>query len=134
MMDLLADGKLLVSSMLLLFLVKFLFSSACFGSGAPGGIFFPLMVLGAYLGGAFGSSTVSWLGLDPVFVNNFIILAMAGYFTAIVRAPITGIVLVSEMSGSLSHLLSLATVSIVAYVVAEALKSALFTKAFWSGF
>ena len=124
MMDLLADGKLLVSSMLLLFLVKFLFSSACFGSGAPGGIFFPLIVLGAYLGGAFGSSTVSWLGLDPVFVNNFIILAMAGYFTAIVRAPITGIVLVSEMSGSLSHLLSLATVSIVAYVVAVALKSA----------
>lgn len=124
MMDLLADGKLFITGMLVLFLVKFLFSSLCFGSGAPGGIFFPLMVLGAYLGGAFGLGTVSWLGLDPAFVNNFIILAMAGYFTAIVRAPITGIVLVSEMSGSLSHLLSLATVSIVAYVTAEAFKSA----------
>lgn len=124
MMDLLADGRLMIGAMLVLFLVKFLFSAVCFGSGAPGGIFFPLMVLGAYLGGAFGSAAVSWLGLDPSFVNNFIILAMAGYFTAIVRAPITGIVLVCEMSGSLNHLLSLAAVSIVAYLVAEALKSA----------
>ncbi len=67
---------------------------------------------------------VQTLGIDPSLINNFIILAMAGYFTAIVRAPITGIVLVSEMSGSFSHLLSLGVVSIVAYLVAEGLKSA----------
>ncbi len=123
MIELLADGKLVLGTMLVLFLVKFLFSAVCFGSGAPGGIFFPLMVLGAFLGGSFGSAVTSWLGLDPDFINNFIIIAMAGYFTAIVRAPITGIVLVSEMSGSLSHLLSLTTVSVVAYIVAEMLKS-----------
>jgi len=48
---------------------------------------------------------------------------MAGYFTAIVRAPITGIILLTEMTGSFTHLLSLTVVSIVAYVVADLLKS-----------
>ncbi len=124
MIELLSNGKLAIGAMLFLFLAKFLFSALCFGSGAPGGIFFPLLVLGAYLGGVFGSTMVQTLGIDPSLINNFIILAMAGYFTAIVRAPITGIVLVSEMSGSFSHLLSLGVVSIAAYLVAEGLKSA----------
>jgi Trk K+ transport system NAD-binding subunit len=48
---------------------------------------------------------------------------MAGYFTAIVRAPITGIVLIMEMTGSLSHMLSLTIVSMTAYIVADLLKS-----------
>ena len=34
----------------ILIVVKFLFTFACFGSGAPGGIFFPLLVLGALVG------------------------------------------------------------------------------------
>lgn len=48
---------------------------------------------------------------------------MAGYFTAIVRAPITGIILITEMTGSFTHLLSLTIVSIIAYIVADLLKS-----------
>lgn len=48
---------------------------------------------------------------------------MAGYFSAIVRAPLTGIILIFEMTGSLSQMLSLAIVSIVAYVVATLLRS-----------
>jgi Trk K+ transport system NAD-binding subunit len=48
---------------------------------------------------------------------------MAGYFTAVVRAPITGTILITEMTGSFSHLLPLAIVSIVAYIVADILGS-----------
>lgn len=124
MIDLLTSGQLLVGGMLLLLLVKFLFSALSFGSGAPGGIFFPLLVLGAYIGGICGTLAVQALGLEPSLVSNFIILAMAGYFTAIVRAPITGIILIAEMTGSLTHLLSLAVVSIIAYVTAYLLRSA----------
>ncbi len=43
-------------------------------------------------------------GLDPMYMNNFVLLAMAGFFTAIVRAPITGIILLFEMSGSVSQI------------------------------
>ena len=48
---------------------------------------------------------------------------MAGYFTAIVRAPLTGIILIFEMTGSVQQLLSLSVVSIVAYVAATLLRS-----------
>ncbi|PHV70478.1 ClC family H(+)/Cl(-) exchange transporter [Sporanaerobium hydrogeniformans] len=106
-----------------LFVIKFLFSMVSFGSGAPGGIFFPLLILGATLGSIFASISVHYFGYNETLFYNFVIVAMAGYFTAIVRAPITGIVLILEMTGSFSHLLSLTVVSLTAYVVADLLKS-----------
>ena len=66
---------------------------------------------------------VEFFGLDAVYVNNFVLLSMAGFFTAIVRAPITGIILLFEMSGSVSQMLSLAVVSVAAYITATLLKS-----------
>ncbi len=123
MVTLLTEGNLTITGILLLLVGKFLFSAICFGSGVPGGIFFPLLVLGCYIGGAFGQVAVQFAGVDVAFLNNFIIVAMAGYFTAIVRAPITGIILIFEMTGSFSQLLSLSVVSIVAYIVANLLHS-----------
>lgn len=108
---------------LLIFVVKFVFSLVSFGSGVPGGIFFPLIVLGAAIGAVFASVSVDYLGFDEELFNNFIILAMAGYFTAIVRAPITGIVLILEMTGSFTNILPLTVVAVIAYVVADLLKS-----------
>lgn len=112
-----------ISVLLLLFFVKWAFSMISFCSGVPGGIFFPLLVLGATLGGVVGSFAINYLGVDPSLFYNFVIIAMAGYFTAIVRAPITGVILITEMTGSFNHLLSLSVVSLIAYIVADALKS-----------
>ena len=65
---------------------KFLFSMISFGSGAPGGIFFPSSYNWWYISGAvFGYIAINYIGISPEFFNNFIILSMAGYFTAIVR-------------------------------------------------
>ncbi|WP_068963220.1 H(+)/Cl(-) exchange transporter ClcA [Desulfosporosinus sp. BG] len=109
--------------LLVLMLAKFLFTMACYGSGAPGGIFLPLLAIGALIGNIYGITLVHVFHMDSTYVNNFIILAMAGYFTAVVRAPITGTILITEMTGSFSHLLTLAIVSIVAYIVADLLGS-----------
>ncbi len=106
-----------------LFAVKFAFTMVSYGSGAPGGIFLPMLAMGALIGSAYGNAVSLFFHMDPSLVNNFIVLAMAGYFTAIVRAPITGCILISEMTGSLNHLLSLAVVSVVAYTVADLLRS-----------
>lgn len=119
----LTDGEMVLKMVLLVFVMKFFFSAVSFGSGAPGGIFFPLLILGALQGGIFAMTGVELFGLDPVYINNFVLLAMAGFFTAIVRAPITGIILLFEMSGSVSQMLSLALVSVTAYIVATLLKS-----------
>ena len=119
----LTHTEMLLSTVIFILIGRFLFSAVSFGSGAPGGIFFPLLVIGGFIGGAFATAGVQFFGLDPGYVNNFVLLAMAGYFSAIVRAPLTGIILIFEMTGSLSQMLSLAIVSIVAYVVATLLKS-----------
>lgn len=103
--------------------VKFLFTMFSYGSGAPGGIFLPLLAIGALIGNIYGMALVHFVNFDSMYINNFIILAMAGYFTAVVRAPITGTILITEMTGSFSHLLSLAIVSIVSYMVADILAS-----------
>ncbi len=109
--------------LIVILIIKFIFSMISFGSGAPGGIFFPLIVLGASVGAIFAKISINYFGMNQELFNHFIILAMAGYFTAIVRAPITGIVLIMEMTGSFTHILPLTVVSITAYVVADLMKS-----------
>ncbi|GKU26731.1 chloride ion channel protein [Clostridium folliculivorans] len=119
----LISGNFTMKMLVVILVIKFLYSMISFGSGAPGGIFFPLLVLGALTGSIYGKVLVHFFYLNPMYINNFVILAMAGYFAAIVRAPITGSILITEMTGSLTHLLSLSIVSIVAYIVADLLRS-----------
>ncbi|TGE32876.1 H(+)/Cl(-) exchange transporter ClcA [Desulfosporosinus sp. Sb-LF] len=121
--SLVTTGNFSLTILIVLLLVKFLFTMASFGSGAPGGIFLPLLAIGAIIGNVYGVVLVQFFHFESGFMSNFIILAMAGYFTAVVRAPITGTILITEMTGSFSHLLSLAVVSIVAYIVADLLGS-----------
>jgi len=119
----LTKGEMVLGMVVLTLVVKFLFSAVSFGSGAPGGIFFPLLILGALLGAVFAMTGAEFFGLDPVYINNFVLLGMTGFFTAIVRAPLTGIILLFEMSGSISQMLSLSIVSVTAYIVTTLMRS-----------
>ncbi len=111
----------LIQSLVFLFVMKFIFSILSFGSGVPGGIFLPLLVLGAVVG-SICSQAFQLVGFEAL-PQTFVILGMAGLFAAIVRAPVTGIILISEMSGSFSHLLSLSLVALTAYITADLLHS-----------
>ena len=120
-MDLVNKGFTL--KLLIVFLIiKYLFTLVSFGSSLPGGIFFPLLVLGALVGNIFGIVSCNAFGLPNELIVNFIILAMAGHFASIVRAPITGIILITEMTGSFDHLLPLAIVVIISYLTADFFK------------
>lgn len=112
--------QLVLSTLVVLLIVKFVFSLLSFGSGAPGGIFFPLLILGSLIGAIFGQIAMIF-GIADVYFVNFVIFAMAGFFAGIVRAPITGIVLIAEMCGTLKLLLPIAIVSFIAYIVANSL-------------
>ena len=62
------------------------------------------------------------LGLMPAhLVINLIIFSMAGYFAAIIRAPFTAIILITEMVGSLLHLMPLAVVAFIALLIDQIL-------------
>jgi H+/Cl- antiporter ClcA len=104
-----------------LFLLRFVFSMVSYGASLPGGIFLPILTLGALIGSIYGKILVVYFGMDPVLVKDFVIISMAGYFTAIGKAPLTAIILVTEMVGSLNHLMPLGLAALVAYVVNDLL-------------
>ncbi len=109
--------------LLLLFFVKIVFTAFCYGSGVAGGIFLPLLVAGALMGEAFGQILVG-LGLSQSGTAlNFVIIGMAAFFTGVVRAPVTGAVLILEMSGNFNHLLGLVSACMAAYVIGDLIHS-----------
>jgi CIC family chloride channel protein len=107
------------AALIAMFGLRFMLTMLCYGSGAPGGIFAPLLVLGTELGclcGLAANLCVPNIGASPA---TFAIVAMAAYFTAIVRSPLTGIVLVVEMTANFNLLLALLAASLTAYAVAD---------------
>jgi CIC family chloride channel protein len=104
-------------------LARFVLTMASYGSGAPGGIFAPLLALGALLGGAFAAAETS-LFHHPHDPAPYAIVAMAACFTAIVRSPLTGVVLLLEMTGSWPLILPMMAASITAYAIPELLGNA----------
>lgn len=106
-----------------LLLGKFFFTMISYGSGVPGGIFLPMLVIGALTGGIFNQVFTQFGGMDPYYSTNIIVFSMAAFFTAVVKAPITGSILIMEMTGSFDHMLPLISVSMTAYLVAEIAKS-----------
>lgn len=107
-----------------IFVLRFVFSTLSYGSGLPGGIFLPILSLGAILGAIYAQSMVAIGWMPARFVSNFIIFAMAGYFAGIGKAPFTAILLITEMVGTLHHLMPLAVVSMTAYLVVDLLGGA----------
>lgn len=107
-----------IKILVILLFAKMLYTFISYGSGVQGGIFLPVLVLGALVGLIFFNISSIFINIDDLYVN-FMILGMAGVLTAVVRAPIMSIVLVMEMTGSFSQLLNLTMVSIVAYFVAD---------------
>ena len=115
-------GDLLFAIIPIFFVIRFLLTTASYGSGAPGGIFAPLLVLGALIGLAIGQIAHAIApGIVPI-PAVFAVVGMAAYFTAIVRAPLTGIMLIVEMTGNYSQMLPLLVSCFGAYAVAEFLK------------
>ena len=116
-----SDGKFTLMALATLFVAKLFFSTGSFGTGTPGGIFLPLLVIGAITGGLYSTFLSTAFGVEEYYIKGFVIIAMAGFFSAIVRAPITGVILITEMTGNFMTLLSLVSASLVAYVVADLL-------------
>jgi H+/Cl- antiporter ClcA len=123
MIESLVDLDASLRTMLLLLGLKVLLTVFCYGSGTPGGIFLPLLLTGALIGHIFGYVLLQNELIEPHHLLNFMILGMAAQFTGVVGAPITGSILVLEMSGNLNHLSGLLGVCMVSYVMADWLNS-----------
>jgi chloride channel protein, CIC family len=108
----------------LIFVVRFALGAFSYAAGTPGGLFAPLLTLGAEFGYLFGAAcgcAFPWLGAPP---ESFALVGMAALFTAAVRAPLTGIVLASEMTGNVSMLLPMLGACALAMLIPKLLGEA----------
>ncbi|MDO5119488.1 MAG: ClC family H(+)/Cl(-) exchange transporter [Coriobacteriales bacterium] len=115
----LSPEGLTIGSALMLLVGKYLYTTICFGSGAPGGTLFPLVILGSLAGLIFGMATVALPNIPDGYVANFMVLGIAGLFAGAIRAPVSAVVLCFELTGTLDALLAVSIVSITSYVVAN---------------
>ena len=115
LVDDLLNGNFGLKFLILLFAGKFLFTMICFGTNAPGGLFLPVLALGAIFGNIFGSLCVAGNFFPENQITLFIIFGMTAYFSAVMKAPITGSVLMMELTGQFSILLTLTAVSGAAF-------------------
>lgn len=116
------EGRIALAAIPAAFAIRFGLTIASYGTGAPGGIFSPLLVLGSLIGLAVGYLANSLIPSVVPQPEVFAVVGMAAYFTAIVRAPLTGIVLIIEMTGNYEQMLPLLASCFCAYAVAEYLK------------
>jgi CIC family chloride channel protein len=113
------EGQLSLLALGAFFVLRFGLTMLSYGCGAPGGIFAPLLVLGAQIGLGIGAVASEFLPEAVSRPHLFAVVGMAAYFTAIVRAPLTGIVLMIEMTGNYSLVLPLLAACLTAYGVAD---------------
>ena len=98
-------GGAVVALIPLAFLLRFVLGAVSYAAATPGGLFAPMLVLGAQLGAFFGALSATVFPDLDVDATAFAVIGMAAFFTGVVQAPVTGIVLVTEMTGGFTMLL-----------------------------
>ncbi|MGL4473859.1 MAG: H(+)/Cl(-) exchange transporter ClcA [Shewanella sp.] len=114
-----AHGNYALGALMALFAIRLVTTLMCFSSGAPGGVFAPMLALGTLLGTLFGLLCQYWfpsLALEP---GMFAIAGMGALFAATVRAPITGILLVIELTENYDLILPLIITCLGATMMAQ---------------
>jgi len=91
------------------------------GSGSPGGLFAPALYFGGMLGGAIGIMDRIVLHDQTAQVGAFALVGMGAAFAGIIRAPVTSIIIIWEMTGSYSIILPVMIANITSYVLASRL-------------
>ncbi|MGW7441561.1 ClC family H(+)/Cl(-) exchange transporter [Streptomyces sp. NPDC054849] len=97
---LLAGGGITVAALMTCLAVRFVAGPLSYAAATPGGLFAPLLALGALWGALVHAFASPLLPADAAGPASFAVVGMAALFTGVVRAPLTGIVLVVEMTGA----------------------------------
>ena len=106
--------------LMLLFLMRFVLTMLCYGTGVPGGIFAPMLALGTLVGLAVSAVFSMFLpDATTVEAGMFAVAGMGALFSASVRAPITGIVLVVEMTQNYGLILPLMVSCLTATTIVQ---------------
>lgn len=114
-------SRIAMATLLILFIARYGTTVLSYGSGAPGGIFAPMMALGTLFGMWFGHVAHVWFPGLVAHPEIFAVAGMGALFSATVRAPLTGIALAIEMTGNYQEILPLILTCMAATIVAHGL-------------
>lgn len=112
-------GTLPVSLMATFCVLKLAATVSSYSSGGSGGIFAPSLFMGGMLGGAVGYIDVSLLHHSSEAIGAFAVVGMGAVFAGIVRAPMTSVLIVFEMTGGYGLVLPLMIANMTAYALAR---------------
>ena len=116
-------GLPLVWALLVVLVLKSLITAINVGSRIPCGIFIPIIAIGACIGAILNNL---WLEIDPdlaPYCDLLVMICMAAFFTTVVRAPITSIVMICEFTGSFAPLLPVIIAVSLGYIIGEMCKT-----------
>jgi CIC family chloride channel protein len=112
-------GSLGIRVMLALCAMKLVATVFSYGSGGAGGIFAPSLFIGGMLGGAVGTLDARLLNHPGEPIGAFALVGMGAVFSGIIRAPMTSVLIIIEMTGGYSLILPLMIANMIAYVLAR---------------
>ena len=112
-------GSLPVKVMLALCVLKFGATLFSYSSGGVGGIFAPALFIGGMLGGAVGYVDVTLFHHPADSIGAFALVGMGAVFAGIIRAPMTSVLIIFEMTGSYGLVLPLMIANMSAYALAR---------------
>lgn len=115
-------GQLAFGSMAALFAAKAIATVLGYSSGGVGGIFAPTLFVGSMLGGLFGAVDTFVLGHEDTQIGAFALVGMGAFFAGVLRAPMTSILIIFEMTGSYGLILPLMIANPIAFLLARRLQ------------
>lgn len=118
--DAMLAGQIVLSTLIALLFLKMIATSVTLGSGGSGGVFAPSLFIGAALGGVFAMVMGKFFPNVISTPGAYSLVGMGAFFAAVVRGPITAIVLLVEMTRDIQLLLPLMTAVVAAAITARA--------------
>ncbi len=116
-------GEAVLATVPLAFAVRFVLGAVSYAAMTPGGLFAPLLTLGAQAGLLFGVACQYALPGHAIRPEGFALVGMAAFFAGVVRSPVTGLILVTEMTGNVTLLLPMIAACFASMLVPTLLRN-----------
>src|SRR5579864_8368760 len=116
------NGNMALNLMLLLLVLKLLAVTTSYSSGNAGGIFGPSLFIGAMLGGAIGTMAHQLLPAYTASAGAYALVGMGAVFAGIVRAPMTSVLMIFEMTQDYAVIVPLMIANLVSLFIASRLQ------------
>jgi CIC family chloride channel protein len=121
-MDQAMHGQFAFRMLFLLAIFKIIATTLSFSSGTPGGMFAPTLFIGAMLGAGVGSFEKIFFPHLTGSIGSYALVGMGVLFAAFLRAPLTSVFMVLEVSGNYSIILPVILANTTAYLISRSLQ------------